>query len=155
MTTAVYPGSFDPVTLGHIDIIKRSLACFDELVVAPASTSKTRFSLRQRLDMLAQALSGIERVKVKPIEGLLVDFASQNQATVLIRGLRTMTDFDYEMSMAFMNQKLHDSIQTVFIPASADNAGISSSLVKEILDNGGDVSPFVPYEVMPQLQGDG
>lgn len=159
MKTALYPGSFDPVTNGHIDILRRSLALADKVIVAigvhPAK--KGVFSFDERRDiLLASANSGFGdaagRLSVIAFDGLVVDAARKNGATILIRGLRDATDLDYEMQMAGMNGEMAPDIQTVFLPASPKTRPITATLVRQIAGMGGDVSAFVPKAAAKALK---
>lgn len=144
-TTAIYPGTFDPITLGHADIVSRAAPLFDRLIVAVAgSTSKkTVFSADERVALAAEILAGYGNVEVKRFDGLMVDFARQEKAKVVLRGLRAVTDFEYEFQLAGMNRKLMPECDTVFLPTSEKYTYISSSLVREIATLGGDISDFV------------
>lgn len=153
----IYPGTFDPITNGHIDIIKRALAIVDKLIIAVAEdTAKTPiFSLKQRTKMVADDMKSHKlngKIVVEPFKGLLVDFAKNQGASVIIRGLRAVSDFEYEFQLAAMNSKLNDSIETVFLPASDNTQFIASRLVKEIARLGGDISPFVSKSVAGNLK---
>ena len=148
MSRAIYPGSFDPVTLGHLDIIKRSADIFDEVIVGVLNnTQKTPlFSVTERVNMLNEAVAGIPNVTVKNFDGLLIDFARDNDINVLVRGLRAVTDFEYELQIAQLNRVMDTSIDTVFLTTSLEYAYLSSSTVKEVAAYGGDISNFVtPY----------
>lgn len=146
MTTAVYPGSFDPVTSGHLDIIRRSSKMFDRLIVAVLNNNlKTPlFSADCRVKMLLKSVEGLENVSVLSFEGLLVDFVRGQNADVVVRGLRAITDFDYELQMAQTNHMLDENIDTVFLTTGLEYSYISSSTVKEIAMFGGDISGLVP-----------
>lgn len=153
----VYPGTFDPITNGHIDIIRRALVVVDRLVVAVATdTAKTPiFSVEERVEMVQVVLDeineGKERVEVRPFSGLLVEFAKKAESSVIIRGLRAVSDFEYEFQMSGMNAKLQPSVQTVFLPSSDKTQFISSRFVKEIARLGGDISGFVPSHVTERM----
>jgi pantetheine-phosphate adenylyltransferase len=153
VATALCPGSFDPVTLGHIDIIERSARHFDEVIVAvirnPQKT-QSLFSLEERQEMLKEALAHLSNVKIEFFYGLLVDFAKEHGAEAIVKGLRAVSDFDYELQMAQMNQRL-SSIDTFFISTSPQHSFLSSSLVKEVARFGGDVSGMVPKHVNDRL----
>jgi pantetheine-phosphate adenylyltransferase len=152
---AVYSGTFDPVTLGHEDVARRAAGLFDELImaVAVAHHKKTRFNLHQRLEMVAQACEALPgRVRVLPFDGLIMDFCREQGATAVVRGIRNLTDFDYEAQMAAMNRKLHPAVETVFLLPQADLQCISSTLVREIATLGGDVSHMVSPPVAQRLQ---
>ena len=154
----VYPGTFDPITFGHMDIIKRAVQIVDKLVIAVAvDTAKTPiFSLEDRVKMVQEDVSSfIEQgytIEVKGFEGLLVNFAKDNQANVIIRGLRAVSDFEYEFQLAGMNRKLSSAIETVFLPTTEEHTYISSSLVREIASMHGNVTPFVPPGVSNALR---
>jgi len=150
---ALYPGSFDPVTRGHEDLIHRSLALADRLVVAVAvNGAKTPlFSVEERTALLKEALNGEPRVEVRSFEGLLADFARQVGATMVIRGLRAVSDFEYEFQMALMNRQLNDDLETVFLVPDLELTFVSSSLVREVARFGGDVAPFVHPAVVRAL----
>lgn len=149
---AVYSGTFDPLTLGHEDVLRRSSLLFDEVVlaVARAHHKNTRFTLQERMDMARDAVkawpSG-SRVRVEPFDGLIMDFCREQNACAVIRGIRNMTDFDYELQMAAMNRKLNPAVETVFLVPQADLQCISSTLVREISKLGGDVSQMVSASV--------
>ncbi|MEO5339377.1 MAG: pantetheine-phosphate adenylyltransferase [Magnetococcus sp. MYC-9] len=151
---AVYPGTFDPVTLGHVDVIQRGATLFDRLVVAVATnTSKqSLFSVQDRMAFLEKETCHMPTVEVCAMEGLLVDFVVRRQAGFILRGLRAISDFEYEFQMAAMNRKLNADLETVFLMAGESTTFISSRLVKEIASMGGDVSPFVPPWVVPELR---
>lgn len=154
MKITVYPGTFDPLTNGHMDIIERALLLFDKVIVACATTSRKipYLTLYERLDLIKAALTDFENVQVMPLKGLLVDFARQHHANVILRGLRAVSDFDYEFQLAHMNQRLSSEIEIVFLPAKADYSHVSGTLVREIVELGGDVSPFVPPLIIRHLQ---
>ncbi|MBF0421861.1 MAG: pantetheine-phosphate adenylyltransferase [Magnetococcales bacterium] len=151
---AVYPGTFDPITLGHLDVITRGSRLFDEVIVAIAdNTSKTAlFSVEERIAFLQNATQGLPRVKPCRMEGLLIHFVQKIGACTILRGLRAVSDFEYEFQMAAMNRKLNADVETVFLMASESTTYISSRLVKEIAKMGGDVAPFVPSVVLTALQ---
>ena len=152
--TAVYSGTFDPITLGHQDVISRGAAMFDTLIVgvAAAHHKKTLFSLQERIDTAQAALKDIANVKVLPFDGLIMDFCAQQKASVVVRGVRNMSDFDYEAQMAAMNRKLRPQVETVFLLPTADLQCISSTLVREISKLGGDVSSMVSPQVAAALE---
>ena len=153
MRIAVYPGSFDPVRFGHIDIIRRSAAITDELIVGVLQNkAKTPlFSVEERVKMLGEVTKEIKNVKIVPFEGLLIDFAKEMEAKVIVRGLRAVTDFEYELQMAQTNHKLNSEIETLFMTTSLDYSYLSSSVVREIAAFDGDISQFVPEQVMEQV----
>jgi len=152
MTRAVCPGSFDPVTHGHLDIIRRAAAIFDELVVATGTNpSKSRlFAPEERLEMLREVCADIPGVKVMGFEGLIVDFCREIGAQAIVKGLRGGNDYEYELPMAQMNSHL-TGVETVFVPTNASLGYVSSSLVKEVASLGGDVSALVPGAVHQRL----
>ncbi len=154
---AVYSGTFDPITLGHEDLIARAAGLFDELIVAVAMAhhKKTRFTLEERIDMVAGAMSALPQVKVLPFDGLMMDFCRQHGACAVVRGIRNVADFDYEAQMAAMNRKLLPTVETVFLLPQADLQCISSTLVREISVLGGDVSQMVSPVVQARLRGVG
>ncbi len=153
MSIAVYPGTFDPMTFGHIDIIARAAVLFDKLVIGVLNNSaKTPlFSVEERVNILKKATSGISNVRVQSFEGLSVDFARQCGAKVIVRGLRLITDFEYELQMAQTNRKLAPDVDTTFLYTSLQYSFLSSTIVKEVVSFGGDISEFVPHFVAEAL----
>ncbi len=153
-TIGIYPGTFDPITNGHTDIIKRALTVVDELIIAVAADiPKTPiFSLKEREDMVENDIASLSHVRVESFNGLLVDFAKQHHASVIIRGLRAVSDFEYEFQLAAMNAKLQPGLETIFLPASETTHFIASRLVKEVARLGGDITPFVSPFVAERLQ---
>ena len=151
--TAIYPGTFDPITNGHTDIVARATTLFDRVIVAVArSTSKkTAFTTDERVAMARRALVDIPGAEVVSFDGLMIDFARDQGAKVIIRGLRAVSDFDYEFQMAGMNRQLHSTAETVFLTPAEHLSYISSSLVREIATFGGDVGKFVHPEVQSAL----
>jgi pantetheine-phosphate adenylyltransferase len=143
--TAIYAGSFDPITRGHEDLVRRSLEFVDRLIVAVANNSSKQplFTIEERVGLIRSALNGEGRVEVKSFNGLLVDFAANEGANLLIRGLRAVSDFEYEYQMALMNRHLSPKLETVFMIPSLDTTYISASLVREVARYGGDVSTLV------------
>ena len=146
MKIAIYPGSFDPITIGHLDIIKRAAFMFDKLIiVVMKNVNKTgSFSYDERRDLILKCVSDIENVEVDVYDGLLADYAKNVNACAIIKGLRAMSDFEYEFQMALTNKKLNPDIETLFLTTSAENMYLSSSMVKQIASMGGDISDFVP-----------
>lgn len=144
--TAIYPGTFDPITNGHIDIIIRSLKSFDHIIVGigPNPKKTTLFSLEERISMAKECLGNYPNVTVKTFDGLLVDFAKKQNASVIIRGLRAISDFEYEFQMALMNRKLDSDIETVFLMPSEEYSYLTSSIIKVVGSFGGDVSSLIP-----------
>ena len=154
MLRAIYPGSFDPVTLGHMDIIKRSCKIVDELIVGVLNNNaKTPlFSVEERVKMLREATKDLKNVKVEEFEGLLVDFAKAIDAKVVIRGLRAITDFEYELQMTQTNHKLEPDVETLFLTTSIEYSFLSSTTVKEVAAFGGDITQFVPEVVVKEIE---
>lgn len=154
MTRAIYPGSFDPVTLGHIDVIERALRLFDEVIVAaaPSEGKHPLFTIDERLELIRASLPGESRLKVKKLDGLLVDFVASEQAQVVVRGLRAVSDFEFEFQMALMNRRLAPAVETIFLMPKEDYSYISSRIVKEVARLGGDVSGVVAPPVGAALQ---
>jgi pantetheine-phosphate adenylyltransferase len=150
MRRAIYPGSFDPVTYGHLDVIERARKLFDEVVVAVAVNDQKQpfFELEERLRFLRAATAGFDGIKVAPLDGLLVDFAIEQKAHAVVRGLRAISDFEFEFQMALMNRKLEASVETIFLMPTEEYTYLSSRIVKEIARLGGDVSGFVPAYVV-------
>lgn len=153
MIKAVYPGSFDPVTLGHMDIIKRAANVVDELVIGVLINSKKSplFTMEERIDMIREATSGLDNVSVEAFDGMTIDFARQHGANVIIRGLRAVTDFESEMQLAQINHSLDESIDTMFFTTSLEYAFLSSTVVKEVAYYKSDVSKFVPPVVAEKI----
>lgn len=152
---AVCPGSFDPITIGHLDIIKRASFMFDKLIiVVMKNINKTgSFSYDERKDLILKCVSDIENVEVDVYDGLLADYAKQVNACAIIKGLRAMSDFEYEFQMALTNKKLNPDIETLFLTTSAENMYLSSSMVKQIASMGGDISDFVPQIIHDDIVG--
>jgi len=150
---AVYPGTFDPVTNGHTDLVHRACKLFDKVIVAVAASSnkQTTFSVEERIDMVNQALASNDKIQVSSFDTLLVDFVQKHEATVILRGLRAVSDFEYEFQLAGMNRRLAPGIETLFLTPAEQYSYISSSLVKEVASLGGDVSEFVHDKVMAAL----
>ena len=155
MKTAIYPGTFDPITHGHIDVIKRSARLWDKLIVAVAyHTSKTPvFSLEERVEMTKAVSKDFKNVEVVSFEGMLVDYVHSKNANVIIRGLRTFSDFEYEFQLALTNRRMAEDIETVFIMSSVENTFVSGSLLKQIASLGGDLQAFVPQCIADKLCG--
>lgn len=152
--TAVYLGSFDPVTFGHLDVIERAAFIFDELVVGVGQniSKKFCFSAEERFMMMKEECVSFKKVRVEKLDGLAISFAQKHGACVIIRGLRTEADYAYEMQMAMINKTLSKELDTIFIPTRQSLCHISSSLVKEVASYGGDVSQFVPKSVVKELK---
>ncbi len=151
---AIYPGSFDPVTLGHVDVVERSLSIFDEIVVliAESSQKKSLFTVGERKELLKETFKKEKRVIVDYWDGLLVDYASQKKAQAIIRGLRAVSDFEYEFQMAAMNKRLNSKIDTFFMMTSEDTYFVSSHLVREVAKLGGALKNIVPPHVEQKLK---
>ena len=154
MKKAIYPGSFDPVTLGHLDVIRRASQLFDHLVIAVLHNSaKTPlFSVEERVKMLEEVTKDFPNVKIIPFEGLLVEFAKQMDAKVIVRGLRAITDFEYELQMSQTNQKIEPEIETLFLTTSLEFSFLSSTTVKEVASFGGDITQFVPEVIVKKIK---
>ncbi len=150
---AVYPGGFDPITNGHLDIVRRASQMFDRVVVAVASNVDKHplFDIDERIDMVQKAVAGLRNVRVDRIDGLLVNYVRRKRAGVIVRGLRAVSDFEFEFQLALMNRKLDSRIETIFLMTKDEYTFISSRLVKEISQLGGDVSGFVPRGVKRTL----
>ncbi len=155
MTRAVYPGTFDPLTLGHEDVVKRAAKLFDEVILAIAESSAKRplFSLDERVQIATQLLEPVRNIKVVRFSGLLTEFLKKQGADVILRGLRAVSDFEYEFQMAGMNRKLLPRVETVFLTPSDSYMFVSASIVREIATMGGDVSQFVSPLVVEKMQG--
>ena len=153
MRRAIYPGSFDPVTNGHLDVVERARKLFDEVVVAVAHNDEKHalFSLEDRLELLRGMFGKIDNVKVAQFDGLLVKFAVEQNATAVIRGLRAVSDFEFEFQMALMNRQLENKVETIFLMPKEEYTYLSSRIIKEISRLGGDVSKFVPPTVARAL----
>ena len=160
MVTAVYPGSFDPATYGHLDVIRRASVSFDRVVVGVLQNSAKSplFSVEERVNILEKATRDIpnvtkdmENVEIKAFKGLSVNFARENQAQVIVRGLRAVTDFEYELQMAQTNRVLAPDVDTVFLTTSLEYAYVSSTIMKEVARFGGDLSSFAPAEIIQEL----
>ncbi len=153
-TIAIYPGSFDPITNGHVDLIKRASKLFDEIVVGITQNSKKSafLDVDQRIDIAITSLKDIKNVSVISFDTLLVDFAQAQNAQIILRGLRAVSDFEYEFQLSGMNKHLNSNIETLFMTPAEEHANISSSLVREILLLGGDISNFVPKPVEKLLK---
>jgi pantetheine-phosphate adenylyltransferase len=152
---AVYPGTFDPVTNGHIDLVERSLRIFDELIVAVAANPKKQplFSLEERIELFRRVVTRYRRrVRIEGFDGLLVDYVKRKKAVGIIRGLRAVSDFEYEMQMALMNRRLDNDIETVFLMPNEEYSFITSTIVREAASYGGDVSSLVPKVVVQKLK---
>ena len=153
MKRAIYPGSFDPVTFGHIDMIERSAKIVDELVVAILNNSAKNplFSVKERVSMLEEITSHIPNIRITSFHGLLIDYAKEVDASIVIRGLRAVTDFEYELQIAQTNRIINSKIDTMFLTTSLEYAYLSSTIVKEVASYGGDISHFVPEQLIDRI----
>lgn len=154
MKTAVCPGSFDPVTIGHIDVIKRAAKMFDNvIVVVMANYHKphSAFTAEERVALLKRCTNGIKNVEIDQFNGLLADYAKLHGAVAIVKGLRAVSDFENEFQQALTNKKLNPDVETVFVTANAENMYLSSSVVKQVCEFGGDISDFVPEEVRDDI----
>ncbi|MCX7785295.1 MAG: pantetheine-phosphate adenylyltransferase [candidate division WOR-3 bacterium] len=154
MKKAVFPGSFDPITNGHIDVVKRALKIFDKIIIAVAKREEKSpiFTMSEREQLIKKVLGKMSRVEIKSFDGLLVDFVRKEKACAIIRGLRTISDFDYEFQMALTNRKIAPEIETIFFLASEQYAYLSATLIKEIGRMGGNLKDFVPKPVILALE---
>jgi pantetheine-phosphate adenylyltransferase len=154
MRTVIYPGSFDPITNGHLDVIQRATKLFDRVIVAVAENESKAplFNLQERLTLVKDAVKALPQVEADSFQGLLVDFAEKRSAQAIIRGLRAISDFEFEFQMALMNRKLKEGVETIFMMPKETYTFISSRLVKEIARLGGDVTSFVPVNVQSALK---
>ena len=155
MKTALYPGSFDPITNGHLDIIERAVHIFDKVIVAVTRNAEKEtplFSEKERMDMIAEAITSLENVEVDSFEGLMVDHVVKHGAVAAIRGLRALSDFEFEFKMALMNRSLNEEISTLFLMPHAKYTHVSSSMVREAASLGGSVSEYVPLHVDQALK---
>ncbi|NLU09804.1 MAG: pantetheine-phosphate adenylyltransferase [Tepidanaerobacter acetatoxydans] len=154
MNIGIYPGSFDPITYGHLDIIQRSSKLFDRLIVAVLSNpqKKPLFTVEERIEMIRDSVNDIPNVEIDSFSGLLVDFAKLKKARVIVKGLRAVSDFEYELQMALMNKKLDERIETIFIMTNSKYSYLSSSVVKEVSSLGGCVATVVPPLVEKRLK---
>ena len=154
MKRAIYPGSFDPVTFGHLDIIKRSAGIFDEIIVGVLNNSQKNslFNADVRVTILKDLLLEYDNVSVESFDGLLVDFAKEKDANIIVRGLRAVTDFEYELQIAQTNRVEYEKLDTVFLVTDLNYSYLSSSIVREFASYGGDISKFVPASVIPMIR---
>ena len=154
MRVAIYPGTFDPITNGHMDVIKRARKLFDKVLVAVALSEEKRplFDIQTRVKMVQEAIVDMDGVDVEPFDGLLVNFSKSKNIRVMIRGLRAVGDFEFELQMGYANASLWSEIETVYLMPSLKNAFISSSVVRSIAKHGGDISHLVPETIQPYVQ---
>ncbi len=149
MKTAICPGSFDPVTLGHLDIVERASRLFDKVIVAVLCNMEKNpsFTVEERIGFLKETTAHLDNVEISSFDGLLVDFAKEKQAVAVVKGLRAVSDFEYEFQMSMINKKLYSDVETVYLNTSQDYMYLSSSVVKQIASLGGDISNFVPEAI--------
>ena len=154
MRRAIYPGSFDPITNGHLDVLQRAAGIFDNLIIAVArdNTKESLFTVEERVELIRNAAAEIPGIEVMSFDGLLVNFARKHQACALVRGLRAVSDFEFEFQLALMNRKLEPNLETLFLMPREEYTYISSRLVKEICRLGGHIEQFVPPNVVTALQ---
>ena len=154
MKIAIYPGSFDPITNGHIDIIKRASSLFDKLIIGVTddNNKESMFDIHERVAMIEGVVTDYDNVNVQTFNGLLIDFAKLKSAVVIIRGLRVLSDFEYEFKMAMMNRRLSQKVDTLFLMPSIQYVHISSSLIKEVAILGGDISTYVPRNILDKIK---
>ena len=154
MVTAICPGSFDPITVGHVDIIKRAANMFDKVIVLVAhNKSKTStFTVEERVEFIRRVTKDIPNVEADSFDGLLVDYVREKGAKAIVKGLRAVSDFEYEFQMALVNKKLYPQADTIFLTTSAENMYLSSSVVKQVGSMGGDISPFIPTQVLDDIK---
>ena len=158
MKTVICPGSFDPVTVGHMDIIRRSALMFDKVIVVVMNNYQKRnshaFSAEERVELLKRCTKNLPNVEVEAYEGLLAEYARQKQAVAIVKGLRAVSDFEYEFQQALTNKQLNSELDTVFVTTTAENMFLSSSVVKQVCELGGDISGFVPRRFVTILSKD-
>ena len=154
MKIAICPGSFDPVTVGHMDIITRAGKVFDHVIVAVLINpdKRTSFTVDERIDLLKRATAGMKNLEVVGFKGLLADYARMRNATAIVKGLRAVTDFEYEVQMALINKEMNPALETMFFTTSSENMYLSSSIVKQIASFGGDISNFVPGCILKDIE---
>jgi pantetheine-phosphate adenylyltransferase len=151
---AIYPGTFDPITNGHLDLVQRGLRMFDEVIVALAPSQKKQplFTIKERLGLIKKSMKSLKRVRVESFNSLLVDYVKKKRGVAILRGLRAVSDFEYELQMALMNRRLNTNIETVFMMPSEDYSFLTSSIIKEIASFGGSLNGLVPKEVEKALK---
>lgn len=153
MRVAIYPGTFDPITLGHFDIITRALHLFDKVIIAVATSQSKQpmFNLDKRVAMIKASVAHLKNIEVQPFDNLLVDFAKSHQSHIIIRGLRAVSDFEYELQLGYVNNSLDDNIETVYLMPTLEHAFVSSSIVRNLLSFNAKVDHVVPKEIIPML----
>ncbi|MBP1888551.1 pantetheine-phosphate adenylyltransferase [Clostridium moniliforme] len=154
MRTAIYPGSFDPITNGHLDIIKRGAEIFDKIIVAVLINvdKKGLFNIEERVELIKKATYDIKNIEIISFQGLLIDLLKEKNSNVILRGLRAVSDFEYEMQMALMNNKLNSNVETVFMMTSAENSFLSSSAIKQVAKFGGNINGLVPNNIIKDIE---
>lgn len=154
MKTCIYPGSFDPITMGHLDIIERGSKMFDNVIVCILinSQKKPNFSLKDRVSMIEKSVKHLNNIKVDSYDGLLVDYAKENESNIILRGLRAVSDFENEFAMAAMNKNLSDEVETIFLMTRTKYSFLSSSMVREVALLGGDIKALVPQEIVGEVK---
>jgi pantetheine-phosphate adenylyltransferase len=152
--TAIYPGTFDPITNGHLDLVKRAFVMFDEIIIAVAPSQKKEplFTVQERLTLIKSAIRGFKNARVEAFNGLLVEYVRKKKGNAILRGLRAISDFEYELQMAHMNRRLDTNIETVFVMPSEEYSFLTSSIVREVASFGGSVKGLVPEEVEAALR---
>ena len=152
--TAIYPGTFDPITNGHLDLVKRAFIMFDEIIIAVAPSQKKEplFTVKERLTLIKSAIRGFKNARVEAFNGLLVEYVKKKKGNAILRGLRAISDFEYELQMAHMNRRLDTNIETVFVMPSEEYSFLTSSIVREVASFGGSVKGLVPEEVEAALR---
>lgn len=154
MRTAIYPGSFDPITNGHLDIIKRGAEIFDKIIVAVLINvdKKGLFNIEERVELIKKSTYDIKNIEIISFQGLLIDLLKEKNSNVILRGLRAVSDFEYEMQMALMNNKLNSNVETVFMMTSAENSFLSSSAIKQVAKFGGNINGLVPNNIIKDIE---
>ena len=153
MATAVYPGSFDPITLGHLDIIKRTAAVFDKVIIGVLinKAKKPLFSIEERVELIKEVTKNIPNVEIVSFNGLLIEFSDKMKADVIVRGIRAVSDFEYEFQQALTNKRLNPQLETIFLTAESESMYLSSSMVRTVASLGGDISNFVPEMIHDRI----